>query len=228
MLSPKGKGFWIVFPLMVTAVSVFAVSRLRRGAAPATYVSEDIVRPAQADSATPAPPQPPPVTIPADTEIEVRLNRALATNRIVSGDRFSATVADSVVVDGQEVIPAGSPVTGKVVTVREAGRLKGVAELRLALESVDVEGSVYDLHSSVFTRLGHNHKRRNWAFIGGGGGGGALIGALAGGAKGLLIGAPIGAAAGTAGAAETAKRNLVIPAETALTFRLISPVEVHL
>jgi len=93
---------------------------------------------------------------------------------------------------------------------------------------VERNGSYYDLHSSSFTRFGHNHKKRNWEIIGGGSGAGALIGALAGGGKGALIGAPIGAGAGVAGAALTGKKDIVIPAETAMTFQLLEPVEVHL
>jgi hypothetical protein len=211
MLSMKSKAFWTALPLAVTAVSILGVTRLRQ----------------QAGLTTP-PPQPSAITIPAKTEIEVRLDQSIATSRVASGDPFSATVASPVVVSGQTVIPEGAPVKGKVVSVREAGRLKGVAEIRLALDSVQVEGNSYDLHSTTFTRFGHNHKKRNWEIIGGGSGGGALLGALLGGGKGALIGAPIGAGAGVTGAALTGKKDVVIPAETAMTFQLVEPVEVRL
>jgi hypothetical protein len=49
---------------------------------------------------------------------------------------------------------------------------------------------------------------------------GALIGGLAGGGKGALIGGLAGAGAGTAGSAFTGNKEIVIPAETPLTFRL--------
>jgi hypothetical protein len=231
MLSPSSKAFWIAFPLAVTAVSVLGVTRLRHDAArsgPAA-APQTAAAPAGNEASTPAPSPPPEqITVPANTEIEVRLDRSIATNRVTDGDPFYATVADPVVVDGQSVIPAGAPVQGKILSVREAGRFHGVAELRLALDSVELNGNYYDLSSSIFTRLGHNHKKRNWEMIGGGSGGGALIGALAGGAKGLLIGAPIGAAAGAFGDAATEKRNIVIPAETAMTFTLLDPVTIRL
>ena len=231
MLSLKGRAFWIAFPLAVTAVSILAVGRLGRRAAPTPLpaATEYATAPAGTDATTPTPaPQPVQVTIPAKTEIEVRLDQSIATNRVVSGDPFFATVANPVMVDGQTVIPEGAPVKGRVVSVQKAGRLKGVAELRLAIESVEVDGSYYDLHSSTFTRFSHNHKKRNWEIIGGGSGGGAFLGALAGGGKGALIGMPIGAGTGVAGAALTGKKNLVIPAETAMTFQLVEPVEVRL
>jgi hypothetical protein len=56
--------------------------------------------------------------------------------------------------------------------------------------------------------------------IGGGGGLGALIGGLAGGGKGALIGGLAGAGAGTAGAAYTGNKDVVIPSESRITFRL--------
>ena len=56
-----------------------------------------------------------------------------------------------------------------------------------------------------------------------GGAGGAAIGGLAGGGKGAAIGALAGAAAGTVGAA-TGNRDIQLPAESALSFRLLQPL----
>ena len=229
MLSLNSKAFWIAFPLTVTAVSILGVSRLRRQVGPSAAVAENGTAPAGAETTNPNALTPPSqVTIPANTEIEVRLNQSIATNRVTPGDPFFATVAGPVVVSGQTVIPEGAPVKGRIISVHEPGGLRGVAELRLALDSVEVEGNYYDIHSSTFTRFGRNHKKRNWEIIGGGSGGGALLGALVGGGKGALIGAPIGAGAGISGAALTGKKDIVIPAETAMTFQLLQPVDVRL
>jgi len=219
MLSPKGKIFWVAFPLLVTAGSILGVGMLRRNPAP------NSIQPTT-ESAPPAQPQV--VTIPARTELAVRLDQSIASNRVTSGDPFYATVAESVVIDGQTVIPRGAPVKGRVVSVHESGKLHGVAQLGLALESVEIGGNHYDLRSSTYGRSGRNHKKRNWEMIGGGAGGGALIGALAGGGKGALIGAPLGAGAGVGGAALTGKKDFVIPAETRINFELTAPVDVQL
>jgi len=69
--------------------------------------------------------------------------------------------------------------------------------------------------------------KRTAAMVGGGAGGGALIGGLAGGGKGAVIGGLIGAAAGTGGAGLTGNRDITLPAETALDFKLARSVEIR-
>ena len=163
-------------------------------------------------------------TVPEGGIIEVKLDQALASNRNRSGDTFEATVARPVEVDGKVVIPEGTPVEGRVVSAHRSGRLSGVAQLRLTLDSLQMNRTSYELHTNTVGRHGGNHKKRNLALIGGGGGGGALIGAIAAGGKGALIGAPVGAGAGTAVAALTGKKDFVLPAETRLSFRLHQPL----
>src|SRR2546427_2060584 len=136
-----------------------------------------------------------PVMLPERTAIRVTLDQALATNQSRPGDHFDATVSDPVVVDGKIVIPQGAHVEGLVVDARQSGRLMGRARLQLALQTVDVNGQNYDVRTFSHPRIGRDHKKRNWAWIGGGAAGGAVIGALAGGGAGALIGGPGGAGA---------------------------------
>jgi hypothetical protein len=103
----------------------------------------------------------------------------------------------------------------------------GRSRLQLALETVTVNGKNYKIHTSTHTRVGGKHKKRNVELIAGGAGGGALIGAIAAGGKGVLIGGPIGAGAGTAAALITGKKDVRIPPETSLTFKLAQPVTVN-
>lgn len=169
---------------------------------------------------------PAPVTVPAGTAIHVRLDQALASNRNISGDGFEATVSEPVVLDNKTVIPQGAKVEGRVVEARESGHLRGVARLRLTLASVEVNGKSYEIETSGTGRTGGNHNKRNLGIIGGSGAGGAIIGAIAGGGEGALIGGPIGAGAGTAVAYFTGKKDIRLPAESQLTFKLAQPVSI--
>ena len=91
---------------------------------------------------------------------------------------------------------------------------------------MEVGGKSYAIETSSIGRAGPNHNKRNVEYIGGGAAAGALIGALAGGGKGALIGSAVGAGAGTAGAAATGKKDITIPAESRLTFKLTQPVSI--
>src|SRR6516162_696981 len=166
------------------------------------------------------------ITIPEGSPFEVTLDETLASNRNHAGDNFAASLAEPIVKDGKTIIPAGAHVTGRVVDAKEAGRLHVPARLSVALTSVEVSGKSYDIDTNTLGETGKNHNKRNIGFIGGGAAGGALIGGLAGGGKGALIGSLVGAGAGTAGAAATGKKDISLPAETRLQFRLLRPVTV--
>ena len=168
------------------------------------------------------------VTLPAGTAVTVRLASAVGSKMSSSGAHFSATVAQPVKVDGKVVVPTGAEALGKVVEAVPQGRFKGAASLRLVLESVTINGDSYDVQTSSVSRYLKGKGKRTATFIGGGAGGGALIGGLAGGGKGALIGAALGAGAGTAGAAYTGEKEIVLPAESALSFKLSEPLTVKM
>jgi hypothetical protein len=166
------------------------------------------------------------LTVPPDTQIHVILNQGVASDQSRPGDHFESTVSQSVLIDGKTVIPQGAYAEGVVVDAQHSGRLTGRARLQLALETVTVNGQNYDVRTSSSWRVGGNHKKRNFAWIGGGAGGGALIGAIVGGGKGALIGGPVGAGAGTAVAFLTGKKDIHLRPETPLTFKLAEPVTI--
>lgn len=173
-----------------------------------------------------APKAPPPLVVPADTALVVVLDQTIGSKTSSSGQTFTATVHTPVDVDGKVAIPKGAGATGIVKEAKAAGRFKGAAVLALTLTSVTVDGVEYSVKTSAPTVQSTGKGKRTAAMVGGGAGGGALIGGLAGGGKGALIGGLVGAAAGTGGAAFTGNRDITLPAETALTFKILDPVEI--
>src|SRR5260370_16414060 len=161
---------------------------------------------------------PDPITIPERTRIHVTLDQSLASNKNKAGDHFQATVNEPVVVDGRTAIPQGTHGEGRVVDARKSGHLKGRADLRLALDAVQLDGQTYDLRTTSAGRAAVSHKKRNWAWIGGGAGGGALIGALAAGGEGALIGGPLWGGAGRTRAPFSRAKDVKEPPPTHLNF----------
>lgn len=166
------------------------------------------------------------VTVPAGTVLTVRLKQAVGSKISSSGQSFTASTSSPVEVDGKSVIPDGSPATGTVVEASPLGRFKGGAKLLLRLDSISVGGHNYAVQTASVGRSIKGKGKRSAVMIGGGAGVGALIGGLAGGGKGAAIGAVAGGGAGTAGAAFTGSKEIVMPAESALSFKLTQPLEV--
>ncbi len=98
--------------------------------------------------------------------------------------------------------------------------------LTVVLTSINVAGAPTSIETSSYTVNVKGKGKRTAVAVGGGTGAGALIGGLAGGGKGALIGGLVGAGAGTAGAAFTGNKDLQIPAEQAITFKLSTPITV--
>jgi hypothetical protein len=168
-----------------------------------------------------------PIVVPSGTVLTVRLDSAVGSKSSNAGDRFTASVADPVEVDGKVVIPRGAEASGTVHEAVPAGRLKGGSKLRISLDRLTIGGKQYPLQSSAVEQAGTGRGKRTAVMGGGGAAVGALIGGLTGGGKGAAIGALVGGGAGTAGAAYTGKRDIELPAETALSFKLTAPVEVR-
>jgi hypothetical protein len=173
--------------------------------------------------AAPAPPPPPKeYHVPAGTSLVVRVGQTVSSKSNSVGDTFTGTLAQSVTAGGVKVFPAGTTVTGSVTAAKGQGRFKGAGDLAVDITRL---GS-YPVSTTAYEKAQSGKGKRSTALIGGGGGGGALIGGLAGGGKGALIGGLLGAGAGTAGAAFTGNKEITIPAETVVTFKLSAPITV--
>ena len=180
--------------------------------------------PAPTPSATPepteAPAEPATIVIPAGTRLRVRLRETLSSNHSRTGERFSGILVSPVRASGRIVIRAGARTHGTVIEAKSMGRFKGHAALALRLETVRDQGRTYSVRTSRIERIEQGKGKRSAAMTGGGAGLGAIIGGLAGGGKGALIGGLVGGGGGAAGSALTGNKDIVLPAETVLTFDL--------
>jgi hypothetical protein len=195
-------------------------------AAPAQASTAAVQGPPPAPAVVEAPPPPPaPVrlTAPAGTPVAVTITEQLSASHNNVGDGFTGVLAAPVKSSGGGTIFArGARVSGTVVAAKGRGRFKGSGAL--GIEVTEISGT--PVHVSSYEKEQGGKGKRSAGFIGGGAGGGALIGGLAGGGKGALLGGLIGAGAGTAGAAFTGNKDIVIPSESTVTFHLTSPVTI--
>ncbi len=177
----------------------------------------------QSSYSRPAAPAPQPVTltVPAGTDIAVRINETLNAKTSNVGDQFSGELTSGLMTrSGEVVFPRGTQVSGQVVASKGQGRFKGQAVL--AIELNEIGGAPVTAGEYVVSEKGKG--KRSAVLIGGGAGAGALIGGLAGGGKGALIGALAGGGAGTAGAAFTGNKPLLIRSESIVNFDLKAPL----
>jgi hypothetical protein len=211
-----------LFPSAVMALALVTLTGCEPAESPKPAGAAQAAPVAQNANRRPSPA--PGVVVPRGTALRVRLNHAVSTETNRPGDRFTATLDEPLVIDGKTVLPKGTGVRGTIMESDDSGRLSGRAVLALTLESAAWNGRTYALATETHRSVSAGHKKRNAVLVGGGSGVGALIGGIAGGGRGALIGAGAGAAAGTAGAAATGKREIRIPAESVLGFRLREPL----
>jgi len=161
------------------------------------------------------------VNIPAGTPLAIRINQHISVKTSRPGDRFDGEIAEPVNgPNGNVVIPRGTHVGGEIVAAHSRGHFKGASILELRLTSMTLNGADYPIQTTAFTRTKKGKGKRTAAFIGGGSGLGMLVGGLASGGTGLLIGGLAGAGAGTATGALTGNRDIEIPSESLVRFRL--------
>lgn len=174
----------------------------------------------------PPPPPPKPLVVPAGTVLTIRTDQELGSKATQAGTMFSGSIWTPITVEGELIIPEGSPVTGIVKHAKKAGRFKGGAALTLVLDSVTINGHKYNIETEELSHSTTGKGKRTAGMVAGGAGAGAAIGGIAAGGTGAAIGAVAGLGAGTIGAV-TGNRDIKLPAEAALTFRLVQPLTVR-
>jgi len=107
-----------------------------------------------------------------------------------------------------------------VVASHRRGHFKGSSMLELRLTYLTLNGTRYALDTHDLTQTKKGKGKRTAAFVGGGTGLGMLVGGVATGGVGLLVGGLVGAGGGTALGGLTGNRDIDIPAESIVRFKL--------
>jgi hypothetical protein len=160
---------------------------------------------------------------PAGTQLVVRTVETIDSRNSRPDQVFSAIIEEDVRDgSGRVLIPQRSSAQ-LVIREMTSGGQTGSPEMVLDLQSITVDGRRYlvstnDVALESETGLGRN--RRTAETVGAGAALGTIIGAIAGGGKGAAIGGIVGAAGGAGVQVLTRGRDVQVPAETALTFRL--------
>jgi len=166
------------------------------------------------------------IVVPSGTTLMIRTSTSLSSGTSQTGQEFVGHLARPVSIRGTTVFPSGSRVTGTVVEAQKRGKVKGEAVLDLRLTSITAHGRTYSIRTGVLENTAKGKGKRTAVTTGGGAAGGGLLGGIAGGAKGAGIGALLGAGAGLVGGAVTGNKQIELPSESALSFRLASPVTI--
>jgi hypothetical protein len=165
---------------------------------------------------------------PESTQIEPGTVVPVRTNERISAERADGRVFTGVVDqdvmghNGVVAIPRGSNVELLVRTTRDN-------DLILDLDSVTVDGQRYAVNAQanrVDSKDSLGANSRTGKYVGGGAILGAIMGAAIGGGKGAAIGAGVGAGAGAGAEIATSGRNVSVPSESVVTFRIDRPLVV--
>ena len=163
------------------------------------------------------------VTVPAGTRILIRMVNSVDSSKQQVGYRFTANLETNLQVDDAVVARRGATVYGRLANAKSAGNMSGGAELTLELTDMVINGTAYPLLTSTYQVASQGQGSKTAKRVVGGTGLGALVGGLAGGGKGAAIGAGVGAAAGTTVSAATKGKQVSVPSESLLEFRLQQP-----
>ncbi|MHB1223215.1 MAG: hypothetical protein ACYC2G_04100 [Gemmatimonadaceae bacterium] len=148
-------------------------------------------------------------TIASGTRIALTSNQKVCTNTNKVGDRFTATIAESVTGSNGAVIPAGATAVVRITELKRSENANDQIRVGLDVVSISFEGKSYAVNARTaeadVSRVRSSSTQNDAKKVIGG----AVIGAIAGqvlgkDTKGTVIGAATGAAAGTAAAAATA------------------------
>lgn len=177
--------------------------------------------------AAPLPPES--KSIPAGSEIDIRTSENIDSDNAPAGTTFGAQVINDVLdAAGSVAIPAGS--AARLLILSSTRSAVGSPELVLDIDTVTIKGRVHRVYSSELkesSKTGMGANKRTAEMLGGGAAIGSLMGAIFGGGRGAGIGAAAGAGGGFLTQLITRGKQVKVPAEAELHFRLERKLVLH-
>ena len=213
---------------LLTATVVVLLAGCNRGESADNPPGSAVDRPAASAPAARAAPTS--YTLAAGTSIEAEIADEISSRHAHAGDAFTARVAEDVRSPGDWVaIPAGATVHGTITEVSPADNTRSTGTLTLAISSVTVAGSLYDMDASIdaleTVNEGRGIETVDAARVAGGAAAGAIIGRVIGGnSKGTIIGGVVGGVAGAAVSVAMKDMDIVLPAGSRLRLTLRQPL----
>ncbi|MEO8194036.1 MAG: hypothetical protein ABI681_09295 [Gemmatimonadales bacterium] len=164
-------------------------------------------------------------SIPAGSEINLSSNSRVCTNTHRVGQRFNATVSNSVQGSNGAVIPAGATATVEITELSRSENANDPVNMGFRVVSVTFGGRTYQVDATTtyanVDRVRNQPKSKDVQKVVGGAAVGAIIGQVLGkDTKSTVIGAATGAAAGTAAAVATANYEGCVPIGGRITITL--------
>ena len=195
-------------------------------------------KPAAAATATPAATRATPtsapaaeyreVTLPAGTVLPVDLETAVGSDISRVEQAVQGRLRAPVRLNGVEVLPVGTAVSGHVTAAERPGRVKGRGMIAMRFTRIDTPGAgTSEMRTAAISRLAPATKQQDTLKIVGPAAAGAVIGRIAGGKGAARKGAVIGGAAGTGYVLSTRGKEVRLGKGANLAVRLTSPLTVR-
>ena len=164
-------------------------------------------------------------SIPAGSEISLTSNSRVCTNTNRVGQRFSATVSNTVSGSNGATIPAGATATIEITELNRSENANDPVKMGFRVVSVTFGGRTYPIDATTtyanVDRVRNQPKNKDVQKVVGGAAIGAIIGQVLGkDTKSTVIGAATGAAAGAGTAAATANYEGCVPSGGRITITL--------
>lgn len=167
------------------------------------------------------------VTIPSGTTLSLSLTSAVASDTSKVEDAVGAELTQAVTVDGRDVLPVGSTVSGQVTSADASARVKGRAQVAFRFNTLTTGGTKYDIQTAGLSRQAPATKGEDATKIGIGAGVGAAVGGLLGGKSGAAKGAAVGGGAGTGVVLATKGQEMRLAPGANVTTTLTAPLTVR-